>query len=322
MTSKIQLHDTRELDLSIIVVSFNTREMTLACLQSIVDETRDTRYEVIIVDNNSLDGSAEAIRLEFPQFSLISLEENIGFARANNLAAAQANGRKILLLNPDTLVIDNAVDRLLSFANKTSSYQIWGGRTIHGDGSLNPASCWHRITLWSLVCFAIGLTSIFRGNPFFNVEAYAGWNRDTVRHVDIVTGCFLLIDRQLWMRLGGFDPAFFMYGEEADLCYRAKKLGAIPTITPEATIVHFVGASDKVFVERRLKILKGRVTLIRKHFSPLSRRIGCALQASVPLTRWLGYRLIGGLFNRPDLGLLANEWGSIWQRRAEWSSGY
>ena len=311
----------RRIDVTVIVVSFNTREMTVECLRSIIAETHTASFEVIVVDNNSHDGSPEAIRREFPQFTLVALKENIGFARANNIAAARACGRRILLLNPDTLVLDGAIDRLMRFADETPSYQVWGGRTVYSDRTLNPKSCWRRITLWSLACSTLGLSRLFPNSAILNFEAYGGWERDTVRHVDIVTGCFFLIDRQLWQRLGGFDPAFFMYGEEADLCHRARQLGARPAITPTATIVHYVGASDTIFLEKRVKVLKGRMTLIRKHFNPLRYRIARVLQLSVPLTRWLGYRLLAVfLSNRSDLDRLADDWQAIWRRRREWKS--
>src|SRR5882672_8693044 len=203
--------ESGDVDLSIIIVSYNTREMTLNCLQSITAETHDITFEVLVVDNNSSDNSAKAISARFPCVKLTALSNNIGFARANNLAAKNAHGRRILLLNPDTVILDRAIDRLVAFANQTPSFRIWGGRTVYSDGSLNRSSCWRKMTLWNLACFAFCLTYFGRRSEILNSEAYGGWGRDTTRHVDIVTGCFLLIDRKLWDQLKGFDPAFFMY---------------------------------------------------------------------------------------------------------------
>ena len=159
-----------ELDLSIIVVSYNTCEMTLECLRSIREQTKDTHFEIIVVDNNSKDNSVEAISREFPNIILISLEENLGFAGANNLAAKKARGRRILLLNPDTLVLDRAIDNLFAFADQNPSCRVWGGRTLRGDGSLDPASCWRRMSLWSLACFALGLTYLAPKSAILNPE--------------------------------------------------------------------------------------------------------------------------------------------------------
>ena len=135
--------------LSIIVVSYNTREMTLACLQSISEQTQ-LPHEVIVIDNRSDDGSADAIAAAFPDHRLIRAERNLGFAAANNLAAREARGDFLLLLNPDTLVLRGALDRLVAFARKRPEARIWGGRTLYADGRLNPGSCWGRITPWSL----------------------------------------------------------------------------------------------------------------------------------------------------------------------------
>jgi GT2 family glycosyltransferase len=253
---------------------------------------------------------------------LMALTENLGFARANILAAKEARGRKVLLLNPDTVVLDRAIDRLAAFSDEMPSCQIWGGRTLNGDRSLNPSSCWRRMTLWSLTCSAFGLSHLIPDSAFFNPEAYGGWDRNSVRYVDIVSGCFFLIDRELWNRLGGFDPAFFMYGEEADLCFRARKLGARPIVSPSATIVHYGGASTTSTLKQRLLLLKGKATLMNRHWNPINRRLGRVLFLLLPLIRWGTYRLAWRLTGRDGLGSVSAEWKAIWQRRREWIDGY
>ena len=205
--------------------------MTLECIRSVLKETAVVRYEIILVDNASTDGSAEAIRRNFPNIDLIASTENLGFARANNIAAKHARGRKILLLNPDTIILDHAIDKLYQFALTKPECHIWGGRTVFADGKLNPQSCWRCAGLWSVFCSTVGLSLLKRSSIFFS-EGYGGWDRDTVRRVDIVSGCFLLTDRDLWEELQGFNPLFFMYGEEADYCLRARQLGARPMIYP------------------------------------------------------------------------------------------
>jgi len=311
-----------QLDVSIIVVSYNTRDITLDCLSSIVVETLAASYEIIVVDNNSSDGSAAAISRQFPEVKLVALDDNVGFGRANNMAVQEARGRRILLLNPDTIILDHAIDRLVEFAEENPSFHVWGGRTLFPDGSLNRTSCFRRMSLWNLLCFALGFTYFGRANPIFNSEAYGGWDRDTERHVDIVTGCFLLIDRMLWDKLGGFDPIFFMYGEEADLCQRARSLGAHPAITPDATIVHYGGASDIVPVDKRVKVFKGRMTLINRHFGWPARTIGHALHLIAPLIRWCGYGMAAAVARNSEWRRNAEYWGAVWKRRREWVNGY
>src|SRR4051812_3005654 len=180
------------MDLSIIVVTHNTREMTIECIRSILEQTTRVRYELIVFDSGSTDGSSEAISERFPSVKLMTSPRDLGFGKANNIAAKGAEGTRLLLINPDTVVLDHAIDRLNDFADMTPECRIWGGRTVFADGSLNPASCWKFATLWSVFCWAVGL-NLFKGSVVFNSEAYPDWKRDSVRSVDIVSGCFFLI---------------------------------------------------------------------------------------------------------------------------------
>ena len=304
-------------ELSILIVSYNTREVTLDCLRSLYAHPPAVPFEVILLDNDSADGSVEAVAAEFPQVKLIASRENTGFAGGNNIAAGEAGGRRLLLLNPDTIVLDGSLDALWAFAERDSGRGIWGGRTLFEDGSLNPTSCWGRITPWSLFCSAAGLTWLFPRSRLFNPEAYGGWQRDSEREVDIVTGCFLLIDRALWQRLGGFDPTFFMYAEEADLCLRASRLGYRPAVTPAAEIIHLGGRSESSPVEKVIKTTRGRVTLIRKHWPAGKRALGLAL-----FRGWALSRAIGSHVARDRHGGSSDKWKTIWGRRAEWLKGY
>ena len=305
--------------LTVIIVSYNTCEMTLACLASLRAETR-APHELIVVDNASTDGSADAIAAAFPEAILMAETENHGFARANNIAVRRARGEYLLLLNPDTVVLDGAVDRLLEFAQAKPEAKIWGGRTLYGDGSLNPTSCWRRMTLWNLFCRTVGLTGLFPRSEVFNGEAYGGWPRDSVRAVDIVTGCLLMIRRDFWDALDGFDPAFFMYAEEVDLCLRARALGADPHITPTATIIHYVGASSTTRTGKMVRMLAGKIMLINRHFPPWQRPLARTLFRIWPLSRMVaasGLALVSDRFAGER-----DAWAEIWRRRGEWSGGY
>jgi N-acetylglucosaminyl-diphospho-decaprenol L-rhamnosyltransferase len=310
-----------DLDLTVIVVSFNTRELTLTSLETLFETTRATRFRCIVYDNASADGSAEAIAAAFPQVEVIAADRNIGFAAANNVVAQTATTPYLLLLNPDTEVHEGAIDRLMDFARARPEAGIWGGRTVFPDGSLNIASCWGQITPWSLFTRATGLSSIFRSSEFFNPEGIGGWQRDSVRDVDIVVGCFLLIKTDLWRDLGGFDLRYYMYGEEADLCLRAKTRGFQPMITPDAEIMHLVGASTTVRADKSVLVLKARATLIRDHWSRGLVPLGLAL-----MWLWAGLRRAGtaplGLSRTQSHKTRAQLWKTIWTRRREWLSGY
>lgn len=306
-------------DLSIIIVNWNTREMTLACIDSLYRETRETDFETIVVDNGSTDGSAAAIAVAFPQVRLMAETANHGFAKANNIAAQQALGRRLLLLNSDTLVLDGAVDKLAAFAEHRPDASIWGGRTVFADGSLNIGSAWGAQTPWSAFCFAAGLTALFPHSNFFNPEGMTGWRRDSERQVDIVSGCFLMIDTALWRQLDGFDSAFFMYGEEADLCRRARDAGARPRVTPDATIVHYGGASGAVRANSSVSICRAKIGLARRGMTPVGASFTRACILASVVTRRIGFGVAARVSDRfaPRAGL----WREVLSRRPEWMQG-
>jgi GT2 family glycosyltransferase len=315
------MHQTAPPVLSIIVISFNTREMTLACLASVYEQT-ETPFEVIVIDNASSDGSAEAIAAGFPQARLVAEAVNHGFAPAHDIAVPMAQTRWLLLLNPDTVVLDRALDKLLLFAQHMPQAGIWGGRTVFADGQLNPTSCWGRMTLWSTFCRTMGLSGLFPRSDLFNSEAIGGWLRDTEREVDIVTGCLFLVRRETWDMLGGFDPTFTMYGEEVDLCLRARAIGLRPHITPDATIIHYGAASDTVRPDKMVRLMRAKVELINRHFPRATRWFGYYLFRLWPLSRALGFGVAGFLPGQSGKQTRAREWREVWNRRAEWESGF
>jgi hypothetical protein len=297
------------------MVSYNTRELTLAALRSVQAETADVSYEIRVVDNASHDGSAGAIASEFPEVALYASPENLGFGRAVNLAAREAEGRYLLLLNPDTCVLDRAIDRLVAFAERHPAPGIYGGVTLHADGSPNPTSCWNRPTLWSAFAQGLGLSALLRGSRFFDCERVPAARLDAPHvEVDIVTGCFLLIRRELWEALGGFDPAFFMYGEDFDLCLRARALGARPCVVPEARIIHHGGASERVPAEKLERLLRSKVQLYHRHWSRPAAALGRLCLLLWVLTRRVGYRA-GAWLGREGARERAHAWDRVWARR-------
>jgi hypothetical protein len=302
-----------------MLVNWNTREMTLDCLRSVYAQTRDIPFEVIVVDNGSEDGSATAIAKEFPQVRLMAETENHGFAKATNISVEKARGKFVLLLNTDTIVLDRAIQEIVAFAQAKPQARLWGGRTLFEDGSLNPDSCWGRITPWSLFCMATGLSKLFSKSELLNPEGYGGWQRDYERQIDIVQGSFLLIEREFWNELGGFDLDFFMFGEEADLAARASKAGAAPLMTPKATIIHYGGRSTKKFSKRIIYVIGGRIGIIKRHFHKFWQPLGIALMIFWVWWRAVGYR-IGGLFF-PRLKKQGEEWQSAWDQRDLWIKG-
>ncbi|WP_425102229.1 glycosyltransferase family 2 protein [Tropicibacter sp. S64] len=308
-------------ELTVIIVSYNTRALTLTCLETLFANTHEARAHVVVLDNASNDGSAEAIGEAFPQVELIASPENHGFAKANNIVAEQAQTEWLLLLNPDTEVHPGAIDNLLRFARANPQAGITGGRTVFPGGALNIASCWMRLTPWSAFCMATGLTAAFRGSAVFNPEAMGSWQRDSVREVDIVVGCFLMIPKTLWDALGGFDLKYFMYGEEADLCLRARAMGYKPAITPEAEIMHLVGAASGKVARKMQMVAKARTTLIRDHWPRWQVPFGLALYWLWAALRRVASGLMA-LSGKPKHREAAEKWREIWAARRDWLAGY
>ena len=308
-------------DITIIIVSYNTKDLTLKCIETLLDCGGDVLAEVIVYDNASKDGSPDAIARAFPKVQLIASSENAGFAMANNIVAAEANAPYLLLLNPDTETYEDAIVNLLTFAKANPEGGIYGGRTYFPNGDLNPFSCCNEITMRSMTCRVLGLDKMFPGSEFCNSEQIGGWERDTVRHVDIVIGCFFLISKSLWDKLDGFDTKYFMYGEEADLCHRARKMGYRPMITPDARIMHLVGASTGVRADKIQLVACARVTLIREYWPAWKVPIGVFLVRAWVASRfaisWVMVKI-----GRHGSTQLLDTWRMVWRERKMWLRGY
>jgi hypothetical protein len=304
---KPDLHDPR---LSIIVVTHNAREMTFGCLKSLADNVDVCEDEVLVVDSASGGELAGEIASEFPAFRVLPQAANLGFAAAANLGADSARGQFLLFLNPDTVVLKGALEHLLQFARSRPGAGIWGGRTVYGNGKPNPYSCRRRPTLWTLFCAALALDTRYPNSPRFAAMGYGGWDRNSERPVEVVCGCFLLVERALWDRLAGFSPRFYMYGEDEELCLRACKLGYSPRFTPHATIIHY-GSGTEPRQERKIsQILASRSLLVRGYFPLLVRPLAKLLLMLRPL--------LGRSFGRRTLRPL---WGNVWDRRRFWLAG-
>lgn len=309
-----------QLAFSVIVVSYGTRRLTLDCLRSLYAETSAPAFEVIVVDNASDDGSAKAIAEAFPQAQLLALDENLGFGAANNLAAERAKGRRLLLLNPDTVVRGRALEALWQDAQAHPEAGIWGGRTLFADGVLNRTSCWGAPTPWSALCLALGLASAFPRSAIFHPEGLGAWARDSAREVPIVSGCLMLVDADLWRRLGGFHEDFFMYGEDADLCLRARAEGAAPRITPEATIVHLGGASERARAGKMVRLFTAKAQLYAKFWGSLSGRFGLFTLDLWALHRFVAFSLAALV--RPAKRSSRDIWREVWYSRGTWHAAF
>lgn len=306
--------------LDIILVSYNTAELTLRAIRSVYEQTRDTPFRIILVDNDSKDNSVALVAEQFPEVRIIESGSNRGFAGGVNIGAAVGNSPFILLLNPDTVILDGAIDRLMAFAGQRPEAGIWGGITLNNDLTLNPNNARARLSFSTLLFSALGLSKLFNNSCFFNHDNYGCWDRTTEKAVDVVTGCFFLTRRDLWEQLEGLDETFFMYAEEADYCIRAMKRGYQPWITPEARIIHHGGASETNLSGKMLKLLKGKSELINKHARWWEKPLHKGLLLLHVVNKLVVLRLLS-LVKKDKLPLFT-EWRTVYRQRREWLKGY
>ncbi|GAB3814736.1 glycosyltransferase family 2 protein [Micromonospora zhanjiangensis] len=314
-------HDTSTpnpstLDASVVIVTYNTRDLVLGCLRALLaGRTPDVRFDVTVIDNASRDGSADAVAAAFPEVRLIRLADNVGWGRAVNRAAVATTGEHLLLLNPDTTPAGDLVSELVRFARRHPGHGIYTGRTLRSDGSDDSWSCWGLPSLWSCFGFATGLSTALRRYGWANPEGLPDYDRRSVRVVPAVSGCLMLIERDLFYRLEGFDPRLFLYSDDIDLCTRAARFGARPVLDPAATVVHVGGASSDPDGQRA-KILRGKVTYLRRHWSPAKARLGVGLLVAGVGLRALGRLLLGRDRSR---GI---DWPAVWRARSVWAAGW
>ena len=238
------------IDVSVIIVNWNTIDLLRACIASVFNATRSINFEVIVIDNASADGSVEMVRQEFGKAIVIANAKNVGFAAANNQGMAIATGRYVLLLNSDTIVLDGAIEKTIAYADRWPDTAALGCRILNPDRSLQN-SCFMFPSLLNLLLFSTYLYRLFPRSRFFGREQMTWWDRDDAREVDVVTGCYMLVRKQAIDEVGMMDSGFFMYAEETDWCYRFKSKGWKNRFTPDAEIVHLGGASAAKLGSRR-----------------------------------------------------------------------
>jgi GT2 family glycosyltransferase len=301
-------------DVSVVIVSYESRELLARCLAALVaDGARTATVEAIVVDQASQDGTAAWLAAEHADVRLVALPENVGFGAGNNRGAEVASGRWLLLLNSDAFVRPGAIDELVRFAESRPADAV-GPRLLWPDGRLQR-SCRRFPTVFRLATEYLYLRKLAPRSRILNGFYFGEFEHDEPRRVDWVTGACLLIRRELFDRLGGFDEAFFLYSEEVDLLYRARELGAETWYDPAAEVVHVwggtAGRSSALTLEEQAR---SHVRYLVKHASRgTAQRARAVLLAGLVLraprspayreaARWLARRPLDALLaeQRPD----------------------
>lgn len=249
------------MELSVIIVSFNVREYLRQALQSVIDSARNITHEITVVDNNSSDGSAEMVAVDFPSVRIIASDTNEGFSAACNRGIMASSGEYLLILNPDTLVRHDTLEKALSFMHENHDAGAAGARMHDGNGRFLPESKrGFPSPLTSLFKFT-GLGKLFPRSALFNAYYIGDKPDDEMCRADILTGAFMMIRREALERSGLFDTDFFMYGEDIDLSWRIRKAGYFNYYLPDVMIIHYKGRSAITDRENSLRHFYGAMKL-------------------------------------------------------------
>lgn len=251
-------------DLSIVIVSYNTRQLLDDCLASIAaaHAPRDG-VEVIVVDNASTDGSPALVRERYPHVRLIANTENAGFAAANNRGAAVATGRLLLFLNSDTQLSRDALVRPVEYMLAHPEVGALTVKLVLPDGRRDPDNHRGFPTPWTALCHFSGLDRVFPHSPLFNNYFQSYKDFDRVHQIDVAAGSYLMMPADLFRRLGAWDERYFFYGEDIDLCYRIAQAGYAIVYYPEVQVMHYKGASSGIRKESARVTRASRATRLR-----------------------------------------------------------
>lgn len=232
------------IDLSIIIVSFNSKDFLKKCIDSIF-ESSFKNLEVIIVDNASKDGSVAELERD-PRIVLIANKKNIGFSAANNQGVKKASGRYILFLNPDTSVYPKTFEYMLSFMDKNKTVGAATCRVLLPNGKLDDSSHRGFPTPWNSLCFFSGLSRLFPHSRIFSGYTSGYLNLSTTHEIDALCGAFMITRKKAGSQLGWWDEDYFFYGEDIDFCFRLKEKGWKIFYVPKASVLHYKGVSSGI----------------------------------------------------------------------------
>ena len=255
------------MQLSVIIVNYNVKHFLEQCLYSVLAAVDNMKAEVIVIDNNSTDGSIPYLKPLFPNIHFIQSEHNLGFGKANNLGLQHAKGEYILFLNPDTLVPEDCFTKCIAFLQSQSKAGALGIRMLDGSGKFLPESKRSFPNTTTAFFKLTNLSSLFPKSPVFNKYALGHLDENHNHKVDVLAGAFMMFRRSVLETIGGFDEAFFMYGEDIDLSYRCKLTGFDNWYFAESSIIHFKGESAKQGSSNYVKMFyQAMIVFVNKHY--------------------------------------------------------
>lgn len=256
------------IDLSIIIVNYNVKEFLKNLLDSINKAAQNLTLEIIVVDNASDDGSTEMIKEKFPDIILIENKSNVGFGKANNQGLKIAKGRFILLINPDTLVAEDTFQKMIEFFDSHPDVGMAGCKILNPDGTLQLACRRSFPGPWTAFTKVTGLSTLFPKSKLFARYNLTFLDENQTYEVDAISGSFMMLRKEVYGKVGGFDEQFFMYGEDLDFCYRIQKAEYKIFYVHTTQIIHYKGESTKRSTLDETKIFYQAMHLfVKKHLS-------------------------------------------------------
>ncbi len=232
------------MDVSVIIVNYNTKNLAINCIKSVYASVTKYSYEVILVDNGSSDSSVETIRSLFPKVNIVENKQNVGFGKANNQAARIATGRYLYILNNDTEIDTDVIDKVITYGDLNEMVGIIGTRVVFYNGKLQKTFFRFPTLLSELIFFVVG---IIKSNDWaiFHLNKYRKYQLDSAFDVDVITGCSMFVKQAVYKNTGLFNEDYFMYYEDSEFCYRVKKAGFKCVYFPMVSITHYHMGSSK-----------------------------------------------------------------------------
>jgi len=277
------------IEISIIIVTWNQKDIVSQCLASINRYVNDPTVEIIVVDNASSDGTPDMIRDQFPGVNLLAQGANLGFAKGNNVGLARSGGRFICLVNSDVVVPVGCIEKLTDYLKQNPTIGMLGPKMLLRDGTIGQ-SCMGFPTVWNWFCRALALDALFKNSRLFGGYLRTDFRYDRTQDVDILTGWFWVVSRQAFEQVGALDERYFFYGDDIDWSIRFHKAGWRVVFYPEAHAIHYCGASSsKSPVRFYVEMHRANLQLCKKFYA-WPKRLGLWLALCLQeIVRILGY---------------------------------